>query len=44
MKSIHDSTREERAEIYSREKCKGTNRGGQGGRRAWYVTPDLSYD
>ena len=35
-----ESTREERTEI----KMQGTNRSGEGGRRACYVTPDLSYD
>ena len=31
-----ESTREEKAEIFSRS--------GEEGRKAWYVTPDLSYD
>ena len=42
----HNSTRvdEGRAEIFLAIKMQGTNRTGEGGRRACSVTPDLSYD
>ena len=39
-----ESTREARAEVFSRDKLQGTNRSGAEGRRACLVTPDLSYD